>query len=227
MTTLLIVGMMVGYFCSALVGLLVAFSDDSSIADFTRWTMGSFGLMTWPKIYVLVLVLSLIHIYAYARLHEDFMKGKITLIGCPKLDAEDYSEKLTQIIANNDIQSVTIARMEVPCCGGLEFAAKKALQNSGKFIPWQVITVSVDCLLYTSNSRNAHNAVLTSQLLFFIDIYLSNQNRALQFTGQFVDDRAEHTAGTTPSSPKVNKSQSLFIQNFILKAFFVKMNSCH
>ena len=82
--------------------------------------------------------------YAYARLHEDFMKGKITLIGCPKLDAEDYSEKLTQIIANNDIQSVTIVRMEVPCCGGLEFAAKKALQNSGKFIPWQVITVSVD-----------------------------------------------------------------------------------
>lgn len=72
------------------------------------------------------------------------MKGKITLIGCPKLDAEDYSEKLTQIIANNDIQSVTIVRMEVPCCGGLEFAAKKALQNSGKFIPWQVITVSVD-----------------------------------------------------------------------------------
>ena len=82
--------------------------------------------------------------YAYARLHEHFMKGKITLIGCPKLDAEDYSEKLTQIIANNDIQSVTIVRMEVPCCGGLEFAAKKALQNSGKFIPWQVITVSVD-----------------------------------------------------------------------------------
>lgn len=64
--------------------------------------------------------------YAYARLHEDFMKGKITLIGCPKLDAEDYSEKLTQIIANNDIQSVTIVRMEVPCCGGLEFAAKKS-----------------------------------------------------------------------------------------------------
>ena len=60
------------------------------------------------------------------------------------LDAEDYSEKLTQIIANNDIQSVTIVRMEVPCCGGLEFAAKKALQNSGKFIPWQVVTLSLD-----------------------------------------------------------------------------------
>ena len=82
--------------------------------------------------------------YAYARMHEDFMKGKVTLIGCPKLDAVDYSEKLTQIISNNDIQSVTIVRMEVPCCGGLEFAAKKALQESGKFIPWQVVTISID-----------------------------------------------------------------------------------
>ena len=82
--------------------------------------------------------------YAYARMHEDFMRGKITLIGCPKLDPVDYSEKLTQIIANHDIQSVTIVRMEVPCCGGLEMAAKKALQASGKFLPWQVITLSVD-----------------------------------------------------------------------------------
>ena len=82
--------------------------------------------------------------YAYARMHEDFMKGKITIIGCPKLDNIDYSEKLTEIIKNNDIQSVTIVRMEVPCCGGLEFAAKKALQDSGKFIPWQVVTISVD-----------------------------------------------------------------------------------
>ena len=82
--------------------------------------------------------------YAYARMHEDFMCGKITLIGCPKLDNVDYSEKLTQIIQNNNIQSVTIVRMEVPCCGGLELAAKKALQASGKFIPWQVITISVD-----------------------------------------------------------------------------------
>ena len=72
------------------------------------------------------------------------MKGRITLIGCPKLDAVDYSEKLTEIIRNNDIRSVTILRMEVPCCGGLEMAAKKALQNSGKFIPWQVVTISVD-----------------------------------------------------------------------------------
>ncbi len=72
------------------------------------------------------------------------MRGKITLIGCPKLDNVDYSEKLTQIIQNNNIQSVTIVRMEVPCCGGLESAAKKALQASGKFIPWQVVTISID-----------------------------------------------------------------------------------
>ena len=82
--------------------------------------------------------------YAYANMHEDFMKGKITLIGCPKLDAVDYSEKLTDIIRNNDIKSVTIVRMEVPCCGGLQRAAETALQNSGKFIPWQVVTISRD-----------------------------------------------------------------------------------
>ncbi len=82
--------------------------------------------------------------YAYAGMHEDFMKGKITLIGCPKLDDIDYSEKLTDIIANNDIKSVTIVRMEVPCCGGLQRAAETALRNSGKFIPWQVVTISRD-----------------------------------------------------------------------------------
>mgnify|MGYP002516997990 CR=1 FL=1 len=82
--------------------------------------------------------------YAYAAFHERFMKGHITLVGCPKLDSVDYSEKLTEIIRNNDIKSVTIVRMEVPCCGGLEYAAKTALQNSGKFIPWQVVTISVD-----------------------------------------------------------------------------------
>ena len=75
--------------------------------------------------------------YAYASFHEKFIKGHVTLIGCPKLDSVDYSEKLTEIIRRNDIQSVTIVRMEVPCCGGLEMAAKKALQDSGKFIPWQ------------------------------------------------------------------------------------------
>ncbi len=82
--------------------------------------------------------------YAYAAFHERFIKGHITLIGCPKLDDVDYSEKLTEIISNNDIKSVTIVRMEVPCCGGLEYAAKQALQNSGKFIPWQVVTISID-----------------------------------------------------------------------------------
>ena len=82
--------------------------------------------------------------YAYANFHEDFMKGKIVLVGCPKLDSIDYSEKLEEIIRSNNIAEVTIVRMEVPCCGGLEMAAKRALQNSGKFIPWQVATIYVD-----------------------------------------------------------------------------------
>ena len=82
--------------------------------------------------------------YAYAAFHERFIKGHITLVGCPKLDSVDYSEKLTEIIRNNDIKSVVIVRMEVPCCGGLEHAAKTALQNSEKFIPWQVVTLSTD-----------------------------------------------------------------------------------
>lgn len=82
--------------------------------------------------------------YAYANMHQEFMRGKVTIIGCPKLDDVDYSEKLTQILENNDIKSVTILRMEVPCCGGLEMAAKKALKESGKFIPWQVVTISID-----------------------------------------------------------------------------------
>ena len=82
--------------------------------------------------------------YAYANMHEDFMKGKVTIIGCPKLDGVDYTDKLTEIIRNNDIKSVTIVRMEVPCCGGLQRAAENALKNSGKFIPWQVVTISRD-----------------------------------------------------------------------------------
>ena len=82
--------------------------------------------------------------FAYGAFHQEFMKGKITLIGCPKLDSVDYSEKLTEIIRNNEIKSVTILRMEVPCCGGLENAAKKAIQASGKFLPWQVVTISID-----------------------------------------------------------------------------------
>ena len=82
--------------------------------------------------------------YAYGNFHQEFIKNRVTLIGCPKLDEGDYSEKLTQIIANNDIKSVTIVRMAVPCCGGLENAAKKAIQDSGKFLPWQVHTISID-----------------------------------------------------------------------------------
>ncbi len=82
--------------------------------------------------------------YAYGDFHNEFIRNHITLIGCPKLDDGDYTDKLAQIISENDIKSVTIVRMEVPCCGGLENAAKRALQKSGKFIPWRVITISTD-----------------------------------------------------------------------------------
>ncbi|MBQ8322295.1 MAG: 4Fe-4S binding protein [Clostridia bacterium] len=82
--------------------------------------------------------------YAYGAFHNDFMRGHITLIGCPKLDDGDYADKLTEIIKNNNIKSVKIVRMEVPCCSGIENAAKRAIMNSGKFIPWQVITISTD-----------------------------------------------------------------------------------
>ena len=82
--------------------------------------------------------------YAYARFHEDFLRGRVVLVGCPKLDGIDYSVKLAHILRENDIRSVTVVRMEVPCCGGLEFAAKKALQESEKFIPWQVVTIGTD-----------------------------------------------------------------------------------
>ena len=82
--------------------------------------------------------------YAYGDFHREFMQEHITLVGCPKLDSVDYSIKLTEILKNNDIRSVTVIRMEVPCCGGLEYAVKKALQDSGKFLPWQVVTISTD-----------------------------------------------------------------------------------
>ena len=82
--------------------------------------------------------------YAYADFHRKFIKDHITLVGCPKLDSVDYAIKLTEILKNNDIRSVTVVRMEVPCCGGMEFAVKKALQESGKMIPWQVVTISTD-----------------------------------------------------------------------------------
>ena len=82
--------------------------------------------------------------YAYGDFHSRFIRNRITLIGCPKLDEGDYAEKLTQIITNNNIKSLTIVRMEVPCCGGIENAARRALKASGKFIPWQVVTVKTD-----------------------------------------------------------------------------------
>lgn len=80
--------------------------------------------------------------YAYAGFHERFMKGCVTLIGCPKLDSIEYAEKLTEILRKNNVRSVTVVRMEVPCCGGIEYAVKKAVQDSGKFIPWQAVTIS-------------------------------------------------------------------------------------
>ena len=82
--------------------------------------------------------------YAYRNFHSTFMNNKVTLIGCPKLDEGDYSEKLSKILQQNNIQSVTVVRMEVPCCGGIENAVLTAMKNSGKMIPWQVITISVD-----------------------------------------------------------------------------------
>ena len=82
--------------------------------------------------------------YAYGDFHREFIRNRVTLIGCPKLDEGDYAEKLTQIIANNDIRSITVTRMEVPCCGGIENAVKRALQASGKDIPCRVVIISVD-----------------------------------------------------------------------------------
>ena len=82
--------------------------------------------------------------YAYANFHQRFIRGHVTLVGCPKLDSVDYSEKLTEILMRNEVKSVTVVRMEVPCCGGIELAVKKALQASGKMIPWQVVTISTN-----------------------------------------------------------------------------------
>lgn len=82
--------------------------------------------------------------YAYAEFHKEFIRGRVTLVGCPKLDSVDYAEKLTEILRNNEIRSVTVVRMEVPCCGGMENAVKRALHASGKFLPWQVVTISTD-----------------------------------------------------------------------------------
>ncbi|MDP4109962.1 MAG: 4Fe-4S binding protein [Bacillota bacterium] len=82
--------------------------------------------------------------YAYGNFHDRFIRNRITLIGCPKLDEGSYADKLTEIIRNNNIKSVTVVRMEVPCCGGIAEAAKTALKNSGKFIPWQIVTITTD-----------------------------------------------------------------------------------
>lgn len=82
--------------------------------------------------------------YAYGSFHNHFIRGRVALIGCPKLDAVDYTEKLAQIIRANDIQSVTVARMEVPCCGGIERAVEQAIRDSGKTIPYQVYTITAD-----------------------------------------------------------------------------------
>ncbi len=82
--------------------------------------------------------------YAYGNFHNEFIHNRITLIGCPKLDEGDYAEKLTAIIKNNNIRSVTVVRMEMPCCGGIENAVKKALRASGKFLPWRVVTITTD-----------------------------------------------------------------------------------
>jgi ferredoxin len=128
---------------------------DNSAAS-TQVTGGASELRQWPIQIKLVpvnapyfngtnlLVAADCAAYARANFHAEYMRGKITLIGCPKLDEVDYSEKLTKIIAGNNIKSLAIVRMEVPCCGGIEQAAISALKNSGSFIPWQVVTLTTD-----------------------------------------------------------------------------------
>ena len=130
---------------------------------FTNPASGS-ALMQWPVQIKLVpvtapwfdgaklLVAADCTAYAYANFHRDFIKEHITLVGCPKLDMIDYSAKLTEIIRNNNIRSVTVVRMEVPCCGGIEMAVKNALQNSGKFLPWNVVTISTDGKIMLNNA---------------------------------------------------------------------------
>ena len=89
--------------------------------------------------------------YAYGGFHDRFMRGHVTLIGCPKLDAVDYAEKLTAILTRNTVRSLTVVRMEVPCCGGIVHAVKAALQASGKLIPWRVVTISTDGTIINSS----------------------------------------------------------------------------
>lgn len=131
-------------------------SHECHAADGDAYTPAASRLSQWPVQIKLVpveapyyknadlLIAADCTAYAYGDFHSKFIRDRITLIGCPKLDEGDYAEKLTEIIANNDVKSVTIVRMEVPCCCGLENAVKRALQASGKEIPWQVVIIGVD-----------------------------------------------------------------------------------
>ena len=132
------------------------FKRDFAQAEFSSAADNSSKLSQWPvQIKLLpvrapyydnanLLVAADCTAFAYGNFHNEFIRNHITVIGCPKLDMVDYTEKLTQIIANNNIKSVKVVRMEVPCCGGIENAVKQALMASGKFIPWQVVTISTD-----------------------------------------------------------------------------------
>lgn len=124
------------------------FSKDNTVveSELTQWPVQIKLMPIKSKFYenANLLIAADCSAYAYGNFHKDFMKNKVAIIGCPKLDDIDYTEKLTEIIKNNDIKSVTIVRMEVPCCGGLERAGKMALQASGKFIPWNIVTISTD-----------------------------------------------------------------------------------
>lgn len=133
---------------------VLSIKREESVASQEKKTSGESRLAQWPvQIKLLpitapfyqnadLLIAADCAAYSYGNFHEDFMKNKITMIGCPKLDQVDYSEKLCEIIKQNEIKSVTIVRMQVPCCGGLENAVKRALMESGKFLPWNVVTLS-------------------------------------------------------------------------------------
>ena len=129
---------------------------EASVAPIGKTASAPSQLMQWPCQIRLVpvhapyfdganlLVAADCAAYAYASFHQEFMRNRITLIGCPKLDEGDWADKLARIISDNNIKSVKVVRMEVPCCGGIENAVKQALQRSGKLIPWQIVTISTD-----------------------------------------------------------------------------------
>lgn len=139
--------------------------DEKAVQEAKKKSDSGSQLMQWPVQIKLVapnapyfaganlLVAADCTAYAYGKFHEDFIKNKICIVGCPKLDAVDYTEKLTSIISENDINSVTVVRMEVPCCGGIEYAVKKALENSGKFLPSQVVTITTDGKIRANSDR--------------------------------------------------------------------------